>query len=74
MITIETMSPQRCTEVLRSFGMKISVSTVRDGIRQRVFPFGDCIETGKGNPVYIIYTRLFIDWLGERTVEHEDED
>ena len=66
MDTIETMSCQEATERLRAMGMKISPETVRSGLQQKVFPFGDYIATPAGNPVYIIYTRLFEEWAARR--------
>lgn len=62
---IETLSPKEATEELRSMGMKISIDTLRDGIEQKVFPFGDCIQTKNGNPVYEIYRKKFDSWVAE---------
>ena len=37
---IETMTVEEATEKLRSLGMKISPTTLRDGMAQGQFPFG----------------------------------
>ena len=45
---IEVLTAQEATEILRSEGLKISADTIRNGIQQGVFPFGDCVtEDGK---------------------------
>lgn len=55
------------TDRLRACGMKISREMVSRGIRQRVFPFGDCVTTddGSGNTCYI-YAALLEKWIRER--------
>lgn len=64
-IVIETLTPKEAVEELRSMGMKISIDTLRDGIEQKIFPFGDCIQTKNGNPVYEIYRKKFDAWVEE---------
>lgn len=63
---IETLNINETTELLRSLGMKISPETLQQGIEQGIFPFGSCVRSKKGNPVYFIY-RVFLDqWISER--------
>lgn len=65
-MTIKTLTTQEATEQLRRLGVKISTETMRNGLRQGVFPFGTYIETPNGSPVYTIYERLFLKWIEER--------
>lgn len=68
---------QETTEQLHRWGMKISPETVRFGIQQRVFPFGDCIS-GEKHPIFFVYEKLLNEWaaqhltLTEERVSHED--
>ena len=65
-----TMTPQAAVEVMRDAGISTSPETVRAGIKQGVFPFGDYIQVEK-SPVYIIYKRKLEEWLEERSVKEE---
>lgn len=65
METIQTINTQQATEHLREMGMKISPDTIRRGIQQGVFPFGDCIVTDRGAHCYI-YVRLLDEWVEKR--------
>lgn len=65
MQTIETMTTEAATERLRALGMTISPTAVREGIQQKIFPFGDCILTGKGRK-FIVYKTLLDKWITER--------
>lgn len=69
---IQTINTQQATERLRRMGMKISPDTIRRGIQQGVFPFGDCIMTDRGAHCYI-YVRLLDEWVKERLSEAERE-
>lgn len=63
---IETLSVEETTEILREKGgLKISPATVRKGIEQGVFPFGDAIKSGSGTK-YTVYKTLFDKWYSER--------
>ncbi|MBQ9617529.1 MAG: hypothetical protein IJR48_04115 [Oscillibacter sp.] len=57
---------------LRAAGTKISRETLRAGLEQRVFPFGDCVRAEK-SPVCWIYRKLLEDWIAERFPEGGDE-
>lgn len=69
---IETMTPQRACERLRETGMSVGLDTMRAGIEQGAYPFGICIRTEKGNPVYQIFGKLLEDWIRERAIEKGD--
>ena len=68
-MTIETITPAEATERLRALGMKISTTTLRDGIEQGKYPFGIYIKSKSGGNVYQIYKRLFDSWIAERATE-----
>lgn len=63
---IETMNVEEATKKLRELGVKISATTLRDGIAQGQFPFGSYIKTDK-SCVCFVWTRLFDEWVSERT-------
>lgn len=65
---ILTMTPDNAATYLRERGLSITGETVRDGIRQGVYPFGLVIERGK-SPVYQIFKKQLDEWIEERTVE-----
>lgn len=65
---IETMTVEEATQKLRALGVKISTSTLRDGIAQGQFSFGSYIKTEKSCVCYV-WTRLFDEWVAERRQE-----
>ena len=65
MEVIGTITPEAATERMRAMGMKISPTVVRDGLKQRVFPFGDAIESEKSCR-FFVYPKLLDQWLAER--------
>lgn len=65
-MTIETMTVQEAAEQMRLAGIKISPELLRDGLEQRVYPFGVYIKSRHGGNVYQIYRRLFDQWMEER--------
>lgn len=62
---IEILTPRDTAEYLRNRGMSTSEDTIRKGIDQGVFKFGDVVQTGKA-PVYYIYRALLDKWADER--------
>lgn len=64
---IETLTPEKAAEELRSLGVKISPETIRKGLQQKTYPFGDYVDRGT-SPVYFIYRKLFDEWVKERLV------
>lgn len=69
---IKTMTTAEAAETLRSLGLKISPETIREGLEQGKFPFGECIEKKNGRNVYHVYTKMFDDWISEREVLSEE--
>lgn len=67
-MTIETITAQEATEILRRCGMKITAETLRDGLKDRRFPFGDYIPKESGSCVCYVYKNLFYQWIEERTL------
>lgn len=64
---IEALTAAEATERLRAEGLRISPETLRSGIQQGVFPFGDCVMDGdKVKWCYIYRTRLDA-WIAEKT-------
>ena len=72
-MTIETMTPAEAVEQLRAMGVRMSPETMRDGLEQGVYPFGECIRSRHGGNVYRIYKRLFDEWTAERATRKETE-
>ena len=70
-IQIEVLSPDKAAAELREYGMKITADTIRCGIRQGVYPFGVCVTTGAGSPVYQIFRNLFDEWIKGHAVTPE---
>lgn len=63
---IDALTAQEATERLRAAGLRISPDTVRSGIQQGVFPFGDCVM-GEGKPKWCyIYKNKLDKWIRER--------
>lgn len=65
------ITPEQATEILRSYGMKTSAVNLREALKQKVFPFGDCIQTPNGSPRFFVYKKLLDDWIKERLVKEE---
>ena len=66
---IKTLSVAEATEKLRTLGLQISPDTVRQGLQQKIFPFGDYIQSKTGNPIYFVYEKLFLEWIAKRLEE-----
>lgn len=54
-------------ERLRAEGMRISPTTLRDGLRQGVFPFGVCVMSERGTPICHVFVRQLEAWIAERS-------
>ena len=67
---IVTLSTRQTIEKLRAAGLSISDDTLRNGLEQRVFPFGNVIRSSAGNPVVYIYDKLLEEWMQEREDKH----
>ena len=59
---------------LRALGMKVSPTTLRLGLQQRVFPFGDCVKTGEDNTLCFVYEKLLDQWIQARFNPDEAEE
>lgn len=66
---ITQLDAAAAVELMRERGMRINPETLRDGLMDRRFPFGDCFKTSNGHVRCIIYKSLLLRWLDER----EDE-
>lgn len=65
---IEIISTQTAAEILRANGMHIKRETIRSGIEQGKFPFGEVVITERGNKRCYIYKKLLDDWIKEREI------
>lgn len=66
MSQISTLTVEEACAELRSAGLKISPETIRMGLKQKRFPFGDCIVSEKSVRCYV-YKKLLEDWIAERS-------
>lgn len=67
---IVTLSTRQAVEKLRAAGLSIGDNTLRDGLEQRVFPFGCVIRTSSGGRAVYIYDKLLEEWIQEREDKH----
>lgn len=63
---IKALTAQEATERLRAAGLRISPDTLRAGIQQGVFPFGNCITDGDKVKWCYIYDKQMEAWIRER--------
>ena len=63
---IKTVTPARAAEILREHGMRTSAETLRYGLAQGRFPFGEAITSPTGDNTYYIYERLLMNWIRQR--------
>lgn len=61
----KTISVQEAHDILRDHGMRIDPETLRNGLEQGVFPFGDCIRNPKSRE-FFVYPKLLEEWMAER--------
>lgn len=64
-LTIEIITPDEACQRMRAAGINISPVIIRGGIKQKVFPFGDAVETEKGHR-FFVYARLLTEWMEQR--------
>ena len=67
---VETMTPSQVAKILHT-----NAETIRVGLRMGRFPFGYAIppkKEGKGNWVYIIIKSKFLESIGERKVNTDE--
>lgn len=70
---INAITPQEATERMRAVGIRISTDVIRRGLEQRVFPFGDAVQTGEQKYRYLIYEGLLEKWIAARATVDEDD-
>lgn len=58
---------EEAAEILRDNGIPIGTVTLREGLKQRVFPFGDYIKMDGARDVFIVYPVMLQRWIKERT-------
>lgn len=63
---IETLNAREAAEILRGYGMRTKAETIRCGIEQGKFPFGEIVITQNGNKRCYIYKRLLDEWIKSR--------
>ena len=63
---IKALTTAEASERLRAAGLRMSPETLRDGIQQGVFPFGDVIRSKNDNPRCYVYERKLMEWAEER--------
>lgn len=63
---IKTVTPARAAEILREHGMRTKAKTIRCGIEQGKFPFGEVIIRENGGKRCYIYKKLLDDWIKQR--------
>lgn len=63
---IEVLTAAEATEWLRDEGLRISPDTIRDGIQQGVFPFGDCVMSGDKPRWCYIYVNKLEEWIQDK--------
>lgn len=68
MSRIATLTVQDAAQYLRDRGLSISPDTLRQGIKQGVYPLGIVIEMER-SPVFQIFKKQLDAWIAERTVE-----
>lgn len=66
---INALTAAEATERLRAAGLRISPETLRSGIQQGVFPFGDCVADGSKVKWCYIYSNLMEEWIAERSAK-----
>lgn len=66
----DLLTTEQAVVRLREVGMRISRETLRMGLQQRVFPFGDCVVTERSVVCYVYRVKLEA-WIAERFPSRE---
>lgn len=75
-IEIRTISFTELLNRMRMLGISIGQDALRNGIAQGAFPFATAIAPGESSGrhmVYIIFERLFDEWVAERATPRQQE-
>ena len=66
MINLSILTAAEATERLRAMGMRITPETLRDGIEQKQFPFGNVVRGSKSDsPRCYVYEKKLMEWAQE---------
>lgn len=68
---IVVMTPEQAVTVLRKHGLGMATVTLRRGLEQGKYPFGECVVQERQN-VYHIYRRQLEEWIAEREMDVEE--
>lgn len=60
------MTPEDVACELRKLGLNVTTETIRQGIKQGKYPFGEFIQMKK--PVFQIFRKKFIEWVEENFI------
>ena len=69
MIDLRIITAAEAAERLRTMGMKVSPDTIREGIEQNRFSFGDVIRSKNGNPICFVYEKKLMEWASDKGFE-----
>lgn len=72
MIDLRILTVPEAVEWLRSMGMKIGPDTLRWGIEQKQFPFGNVVRTDQNNVRCYVYSKKLLEWAAEMGYETEE--
>lgn len=70
---VNQISAAEAVEIMRARGCRISPDVLRDGLKDRRFPFGECYETKSGTDRCAVYKKLLDQWLDERDEEIKEQ-
>jgi hypothetical protein len=74
MINLNIITAEEATERLRAMGMRISPETLRNGIEQGRFTFGDVVRSNRDNIRCYVYEKKMMEWardIGEEIPDKE---
>ena len=63
---ITQLSAAEAVELMRERGLRINPETLREGMMDRRYPFGECFKTSNGSVRCLVYKSLLLRWLDER--------
>lgn len=66
MFDLKILTAVEAVEILRGMGMHISPETLRAGIEQNRFNFGDVIRSKNDNPRCYIYEKKLMEWAKDK--------
>ena len=63
---ITQISAAEAVGLMRKRGLRINPETLREGMMDRRYPFGECFKTSNGSVRCLVYKSLLLQWLDER--------